>query len=162
MSGSVKIRPTSRRARSSLWLTPFTPWRTRCTTCTRTCARGRSASAPRWTPSTARCCSSTSATSTSQVGIQMYSCWFFNKENFSGDTVLKLPPLFRSLCAGTCMWIFPSIWDRCGGFTVSVCVRVNAFFNPAHTCDVFCVKTTGCRVICFPGCKWTWFIANVR
>ncbi|KAJ8370415.1 hypothetical protein SKAU_G00104430, partial [Synaphobranchus kaupii] len=65
-SGSGRTRRTSRRGRCSSSSTRSTPRPTRCTTCTRSCARARWASAPRWTPSTAQCCSSSSATSTSQ------------------------------------------------------------------------------------------------
>lgn len=58
----------NRKGRFSLWSTRFTPWLTLCTACTRTSVLEKLVSALKWTPSTARCCSSTSATSTSQVG----------------------------------------------------------------------------------------------
>lgn len=63
-----KTRPMNRKGRFSSWSTRFTPWLTLCTACTRTSVLEKLVSALKWTPSTARCCSSTSATSTSQVG----------------------------------------------------------------------------------------------
>lgn len=69
MSGSGRIHPTNKRGRFSLWLMRFTPWLTLYITCTKIYVLEKSASATRWTPSTAHCCSSTSAMSTSQVCI---------------------------------------------------------------------------------------------
>lgn len=63
-----KTLPMNRKGRFSSWSTQFMPWLTLCTACTKTSVLGKSASALKWTPSTAHCCSSTSATSTSQVG----------------------------------------------------------------------------------------------
>lgn len=66
-SASGRTPTTSRKGRCSSSSTRCTPWLTLCTTCTRSSVRARWASALRWTPSTARTCSSTSAASTSQV-----------------------------------------------------------------------------------------------
>ena len=68
-SGSGRTPRTNRRARYSLWSTRFIPWLMLYTTCTKISVPEKLASAPRWIPSTARCCSSTSAMSTSQVCI---------------------------------------------------------------------------------------------
>lgn len=89
----------NRRGRSSLWSTPCTPWLTRCTTCTRTCVLAKSASAPRWTPSTARFCWSTSATSTSRVGlISDVEVGRKNWQSFILEHYLRLSQCDKSLC----------------------------------------------------------------
>lgn len=69
MSGLVKIHPTNRRGRSSLWLMQFMPWLMRYITCTKISVLEKLACAPRWRASMAHCCSSTFAMSTSQVCI---------------------------------------------------------------------------------------------
>lgn len=59
--------PTSRRGRSSSSWTPCTPWPTRCTTCTASCAPVTPARAHGWPTSMAGSCWLTSAPSTSTV-----------------------------------------------------------------------------------------------
>lgn len=73
MSGSGKILPTNRKGRSSLWLMLFMPWLMLCTTCTKISVLEKLASAPRWTPLTGHCYSSTSAMSTSLVCISIFT-----------------------------------------------------------------------------------------
>lgn len=66
-SGLARTVPMSRRERCSLSLMLSMRWATHCTSCTRTCALGRLASAPRWIQSMVQNCLSTSAVSISQV-----------------------------------------------------------------------------------------------
>lgn len=68
MNVSGRTHPMSRKGRFSSWSMRFTPWLTLSTACTRTSVLEKLVSALKWTPLTARYCSSTSATSTSQVG----------------------------------------------------------------------------------------------
>lgn len=74
-SGSVSIRSTSKRAKSSLWLTPCTPWPTRCTACTWTCVQAPWVSVTRWTQWKDGCFFSTSTRSTSMVSFSLLSLY---------------------------------------------------------------------------------------